>query len=195
MSWLSVRKTYGWKICPQSCSLACGITGNLLRLTHNPCARLRGLNLIAKWAQTCILKAHKHMHTTARREGTLNLSWNHKYINRYGARAFCFSHRSAGLTNSGAAQKSRVDTLGLAAHRRLSLIAFAIKSNWWERAASNLTSRRCDWHQHVFVKTNRRTLNDFTLILIGAKTLFTSSFFRFARYNDADVHVHIILPH
>lgn len=53
-AWLSVKKTYGWKICLQSCSLACGITENPLKLTHDLYTRRRGLNPPAKPPQMCI---------------------------------------------------------------------------------------------------------------------------------------------
>lgn len=133
-AWLSVRETYGWRmICLQSCSLACGITENPLKLTHDLYRRLRGLNLATKWTQTCIwMHGHKHTHTTASWEGTLNLFWNHKYTDWYQELSvsvtevlgWCFFSER---TNSSPAQKCHVDALGFAAHRRLSLIVPVIK--------------------------------------------------------------------
>lgn len=63
-----LSRTYGWRmICRQSCSLAWGITESLLKLTRDFYARLRGLNLTAKWAQTCIwMLWHQHMYTDCR---------------------------------------------------------------------------------------------------------------------------------
>lgn len=112
----------------KSCSLACGITDNPLKLTHDLYTRLGGSNIMVKWAQMPIwTHAHKRMHGTVSCEGTLNLPQNPKCTGCCGAAAFSFSHRGAAMTNSRPPQKWRVDTFGLSARQRLSRTLFRIK--------------------------------------------------------------------
>lgn len=90
----SLRKTYGRKICPQSCSLACGITG---KSSEAASQSLHGAQRLDSYSQMNpdIHSEHTHVHTTACRAGTLNLSWNHKYTHA------CFSLRSADQQRGG----------------------------------------------------------------------------------------------